>query len=304
MRPTRRGMLEEDMPLPKPKYKPTFVPLMSPSPPLDGIWPPPGHRGPYSVGHDPSINWQLLAWSWGVTDVWDLIWFNFDTDEPREVNWYMPYYVGCWQSNDGKNFSFRDADPCIVYMLPLGYKRPATLVADMLSAKSAHFPYVAYKHVHIDRTYLLAVIRHIRSRRIKVRIVKLRKDELAAHGDDTFWLNFDAPPRGTNMHLTLLHEATHAILDLQKAAFHRWEHELIAYLAEALCKISGRFREGPLGIEAKAAALARHIIADKAGGTFIRLDDYVDVAPFQNLKSEIIKTHPKIWNDVIRGDGV
>jgi hypothetical protein len=263
-----------------------------------------GHRGPYSVGHDPSINWQLLAWTWGVTDVWDLIWFNFDTDEPREVNWYMPYYVGCWQSNDGKNFSFRDADPGIVYMLPLGYKRPATLVADMLSAKSAHFPYVAYKHVHIDRTYLLAVIRHIRSRRIKVRIVKLRKDELAAHGDDTFWLNFDAPPRGTNMHLTLLHEATHAILDLQKAAFHRWEHELIAYLAEALCKISGRFREGPLGIEAKAAALARHIIADKAGGTFIRLDDYVDVAPFQNLKSEIIKTHPKIWNDVIRGDGV
>jgi hypothetical protein len=195
-----------------------------------------------------------------VTDVWDLIWFNFDTDEPREVNWYMPYYVGCWQSNDGKNFSFRDADPGIVYMLPLGYKRPATLVADMLSAKSAHFPYVAYKHVHIDRTYLLSVIRHIRSRRIKVRIVKLRKDELAAHGDDTFWLNFDAPPRG--------------------------------------------FREGPLGIEAKAAALARHIIADKAGGTFIRLDDYVDVAPFQNLKSEIIKTHPKIWNDVIRGDGV
>jgi hypothetical protein len=294
------------MPLPKPKYKPTFVPLMTPSPALDGIWPPPRHRGPYRVGHDPSINWQLLAWSWGV-EVWDLIWFNFDTDEPREVNWYMHHYVGCWQSNDGKNFSFRDADPGIVYMPPLGYKSPATKTADMLSANSAHFPYVAYKHIHIDRTYLLAVIRHIRSRRIKVRIVKLRKDELAAHGDDTFWLNFDAPPRGTNMHLTLLHEATHAILDLQKAAFHRWEHELIAYLAEALCKISGRFREGPLGIplgiETKAAALARHIIADKAGGTFIRLDDYVDAAPFQNLKSEIIKTYPK-WNDVIRLDGV
>ena len=54
----------------------------------------------------------------------------------------------------------------------------------------------------------------------------------------------------------------------------------------------------------RAAALARHIIADKAGGTFIRLDDYVDTVPFQNLKSEIIKTHPKIWNHVIRGDGV
>ena len=102
-----------------------------------------------------------------------------------------------------------------------------------------------------------------------------------------------------------MHEATHAILDLQKAAFPRWEHELIAYLAEALCKISGGFRElSRWTSQEKAAALARHIIADKAGGTFIRLDDYVDAAPFQNLKSEIIKAHPKIWNHVIRGDGI
>ena len=91
-----------------------------------------------------------------------------------------------------------------------------------------------------------------------------------------------------------MHEATHAILDLQKATFPRWEHELIAYLAEALCKISGRFRELPdLISQERAAALARHIIADKAGRTFIRLDDYVDTTPFQNLKSEIIKAHPK-----------
>ena len=125
--------------------------------------------------------------------MWDLIWFNFRTDEPRETNWYMHHYVGCWRSNDGKNFSFRDADPGIVYMPPLGYRRPATLVADALSAKAAHFPYVAYKHVHIDRTWLLTVIRHIRSRRIKVRIATLRKDELAAYGDDTFLLNTERP---------------------------------------------------------------------------------------------------------------
>ena len=66
-----------------------------------------------------------------------------------------------------------------------------------------------------------------------------------------------------------MHEATHAILDLQKAAFPRWEHELIAYLAEALCKISGGFSDFPIDISKRAAALARHIIADKAGRTFI-----------------------------------
>jgi hypothetical protein len=303
LRPACRG--KQDMPLPTPKYKPTFVPLMTPSPALDGIWPPPGNRGPYRVGRDPSINWKILAWSWGLTDVWDLIWFQFVTDDPREVNWYMHYYLGCWKSNDGKNFSFKDADPGLVYIPPLGYKSPATVVAGALSAKVAHFPYVAYKHVHIDRTYLLAVIRHIRSRRIKVRFdSKLGKDTLAAYYGDTFWLNDSALTSGMNMSLTLVHEATHAILDLQKAAFFRSENELIAHLAEALCKLSGVFRERPLVIPEKAAALARHIIADKAGGTFIRLDDYVDVAAFQNLKSEIIKAHPKIWTRVIRGDGI
>ncbi len=105
LRPACRG--KQDMPLPTPKYKPTFVPLMTPSPALDGIWPPPGNRGPYRVGRDPSINWKILAWSWGLTDVWDLIWFQFVTDDPREVNWYMHYYLGCWKSNDGKNSALR-----------------------------------------------------------------------------------------------------------------------------------------------------------------------------------------------------
>ena len=292
------------MPVPKPKHAPTFVPLMTPGPALDGMWPPEKHRGPYRVGHDPSINWQLLAWSWGIEDVWDLIWFNFRTDDPRETNWYMHHYLGCWRSNDGKNFSFRDADPGIVYMPPLRYKSLATAVADELSAKAAHYPYVAYKHVHIDRTWLLSVIRHIRARRIKVRVAKLRENELAAYGGDMFILNESTPARGTNTDLAMVHEATHAILDLQKAAFPRWEHELIAYLAEALCKISGGFHDLPIDISKRAAALARHIIADKAGRTFIRLDDYVDTTPFLNLKSEIIRAHPKIWSQVIRGDGI
>ena len=293
------------MPLPKPKHTPTFVPLMTPSPALDGYWPPPDHRGSYRVGRDPSINWQTLAWSWGLPDVWDLIWFNFGTDDPREVNWYMHHYVGCWKSNDGRNFSFKDADPGLVYMPPLRYKRPAVLVAAMLDAKAAHFPYIAYKHIHIDRTYLLCVTRYIRSRRIKVRFAStLGTDIAAVYNDDTFWLGDLVFSSGMSLSLTLVHEATHAILDLQKASFYRWEHELIAYLAEAWCKLSGGFRERPLVIQDKAAALAHHIMVDKRGGTFIRLDDYVDTDAFQNLRSAIIKALPKAWNRIFRGDGI
>ena len=35
----------------------------------------------------------------------------FQTDDPRQVNFYMHRYVGCWQSNDAKNFSFMGAEP-------------------------------------------------------------------------------------------------------------------------------------------------------------------------------------------------
>ena len=246
-----------------------------------------------------------MAWSWGLLDVWDLIYFNFGTDDPREVNWYMHHYVGCWKSNDGKNFSFMDADPGLVYIPPLRYRRPAIEVADALDAKSAHFPYIAYKHIHIDRTYLLCISRYIRSRRIKVRFAAtLGPDIAAVYHDNTIWLGGHAFTSGMSLELTLVHEATHAILDLQKASFYRWEHELIAFLAEAWCKLSGGFRERPLVIPDKAVALANHIKVDKKGGTFIRLDDYVDTEPFQNLRSAIIKSLPKAWNSIFRGDGI
>jgi len=54
----------------------------------------------------------------------------------------------------------------------------------------------------------------------------------------------------------------------------------------------------------KAEALARHILADKAGKTFIHLDDYVETDPFLRLERAIRSAHPRQWRKTIRGNGI
>ena len=112
------------MPLPPaPKRPMNFAPLMRPAPAL-AVWPPMPFRDAYRVGDKLGANWQTVAAGFGVPNVWDLIWFNFRTTDPREVNFYLHRYVGCWQSNDAKNFSFMGAEPGVIFIPPFGWKRP------------------------------------------------------------------------------------------------------------------------------------------------------------------------------------
>lgn len=73
----------------------------------NGNFGPQGHH-PYfpTTGED----WGSIAQRDGRTDVWDLIRDNFQTSDPKEVNWYLQNFVGCTVSNDGKNFSFSSRD--------------------------------------------------------------------------------------------------------------------------------------------------------------------------------------------------
>ena len=153
---------------PKPKYKPAFVPRWTASPDLRA-WPPVPFRDVYPVGNRAGANWQTVASNWSV-DVADLIWFNFGTNDPRRINWYLHYYVGCHKSNDGKNFSFREADPGLIYIPPDNWKRPETVpslnkeVAGISGPLVAHFPRdVALSGVHITRGDFAAVVHAIRT---------------------------------------------------------------------------------------------------------------------------------------------
>jgi hypothetical protein len=165
--------MSKGLPLPpEPKRPINFAPLMKPAPAL-AVWPPMPFRDAYRVGDKPGANWQTVAAGFGVPDVWDLIWFNFQTTDPREVNFYLYRYVGCWQSNDAKNFSFMGAEPGVIFIPPWGYKRPnpdptKTRFLGMLSAGVAHFPYITYKNVHISRSSFETVGMAVRTGKIGI----------------------------------------------------------------------------------------------------------------------------------------
>lgn len=64
-------------------------------------------------------DWASVAKQYNV-NVDDLIYFNFHTNVPEEVNWYLRRNVGCNVSNDGGlNWAFSSsADPGVIYIPP------------------------------------------------------------------------------------------------------------------------------------------------------------------------------------------
>ena len=64
-------------------------------------------------------DWASVAAQYNV-NVNDLIYFNFHTNVPEEVNWYLRRNTGCNVSNDGgRNWAFSSsADPGLIYIPP------------------------------------------------------------------------------------------------------------------------------------------------------------------------------------------
>ena len=64
-------------------------------------WPPPGIKHPVQTGE----RWESIAAKYGI-DVKALIYHNFKTTRPNEVNWYLKHVIGCKVSTDGLNWAF------------------------------------------------------------------------------------------------------------------------------------------------------------------------------------------------------
>lgn len=64
-------------------------------------------------------DWASVAAQYNV-GVAELVYFNFHTNAPEEVNWYLRSNTGCNVSNDGGlNWAFSDsADPGLIYIPP------------------------------------------------------------------------------------------------------------------------------------------------------------------------------------------
>jgi len=90
---------------------------------------PKGSPHPLPVGYAPpggiayrvqdGDSWKKLAFSWFI-NVEYLVWFNFQTSNPDEVNWYLHRNVGCTkQTPDRRNYVFSSSDrPGVIYRPP------------------------------------------------------------------------------------------------------------------------------------------------------------------------------------------
>lgn len=226
-------------PTPKTKLESGFKPIWTPAKALDH-WPPvDAVRGRHRVKLGDS--WFTIAMGWLVPDVWDLIYLNFRTEDPKRVNWYMRHYLGCCKpAPDGKNFSFADADPGVLYIPPIGWKRGGTgtlfhlEVAAQLDKLMPGFPYVVYRDIHISRTQLQVVIAALRDGRIGA----VHDSSIPTPAEYRPGANVIAVQSlGLSNWLSrnfLAHEAVHAIMDYRKADLLNWEDEFCCYTAQAL----------------------------------------------------------------------
>ncbi len=79
----------------------------APWPPLPKNDPAGRYPKPFPVGQHPRESFWTIADKAGV-DVKDLVRYNFLTNSPGEINWYLKHYVGCINATaDGQNFVFR-----------------------------------------------------------------------------------------------------------------------------------------------------------------------------------------------------
>lgn len=105
---------------PKRDPKPVERPPHFDGVPLPRNWGAMQGGGPYRPGDHPvQEDWGSVAQKFGV-GVKELIYFNFMTDDPDVVNWYLHHYVGCKKvSPSGNNWMFSNgASPGIIYIPP------------------------------------------------------------------------------------------------------------------------------------------------------------------------------------------
>lgn len=225
-------------------------------------WPPKNYGYAMGVGSFADLNWWSVAWAVGRDNPWDLIIFNFETEDPREVNYYLKEYVGCKLLN-GSNYIFYDAKPGIIYIPPPSWRPPpkykkgssrrdytdylAKRVADIDRKGARVCPWVNYGSHVITHFDLLSVAKYVESKRIKSIIapeIELDNDfgQYLSDSDDPVNPNtfvFRREPRHASIDdfATVVHESVHAAFDARKEDIYISTNELIAHALESIIAV-------------------------------------------------------------------
>jgi hypothetical protein len=205
-------------------------------------------------------NWGTLAALAGRTDPWDIIRFNFDTTDPHEVNWYLSNWVGCnVASADGKNWRFGTTQigkKLLIYIprpgwYPTGTSPDSAAVQAVM--KILHSVQCMKIGFDLDGMRILpgelgVVVNNLIINNLGVRVVpQLRssvqyrafpRDGLPA---DIFAVRAAEFPTLLAQSL-LVHEAVHALDDIQKRLTPRAKREAKAFIAQLLFI---RYMRGP-----------------------------------------------------------
>jgi hypothetical protein len=211
-------------------------------------------------------NWTSLQALFKRCDVWDIIYYNFATYNPEEVNWYLHEWIGCRDATpDRKNYRFgtlAGGRPMTIYIptgdwLPPGPKQAEARQAALAILRD---PKVLNLHFKAGLLELRAgdihgVATAISSGKITV-IHRPCMGWMAQYrggpGYNQLVIPFaSAPPIG--MKALMVHEAVHAAMDVTRIPETMQQAEALAYITQALYS---RRNGGNLGASVPQPAFA------------------------------------------------
>lgn len=182
-----------------------------------------------------------LAGRYGRSDPWDIIEFNFRTRDPREVNWYLEYYVGCTKSApDGNNYRFDSSDdPGIIYIPPRTWTPSEDLALRRLVVGTLASPVISRLNVTHGGYQITGHAMAVVANKVIDGEIAVIYDSSVGPGEaeydsgtDAFHLGFREAPTTTRKAL-IVHEAVHAALDLKAAGVTIAESESLAYVVQS-----------------------------------------------------------------------
>lgn len=204
------------------------------------------------VSSEKKYSWWSIAKLVGRDNPWDLIIYNFQTEHPREVNYYMRELLGC-KDVQGGNYTFEGADPGLLYVPQPSWVPPARFkkgshrrkysssisrtITSTLRRAAPYCPEVRLNGISVSGADLTTVANHIEAGHIDCLIAPevLRDGAVGQYNteDDEFMLARE--PHGSRQDVTTIaHEAIHAGLDSRGRAV----PEMAASVGEVLAFVA------------------------------------------------------------------
>lgn len=250
--------------LPGARVSPTFKPRWKKPSPAKMIkaWPPVGYAEKKNVNKKTGENFWTVAREFDRGNPWDIIIFNFGTEDPEEVNWYLHHAVGCSHREGFEgNFCFypsvlADGSDGIIYIPPASWRPPASFqkgssagkllpgiratVSAILTRLSARMPDITIGNTYMSSSGFAKVAELINTEQVRVQIDPSLR---GANGEynpffRTITLKKTPSLNSVSATKTLANEATHVYSHWRSISGDSFKHELASSLVGTIAAAS------------------------------------------------------------------